>query len=85
MDSWGDGFLGRSPSNKQNLGAVGKLVKPHDFQSCDCGFESRRHFQFFTPSSFPLNEEDQNFPFWQGEITGGESWVGPPIGVGNGL
>lgn len=26
------------------LGAVGKLVKPLDFQSGDCGFKSRRHF-----------------------------------------
>ncbi len=26
-------------------GAVGKLVKPQDFQSCVCGFNSRRHCQ----------------------------------------
>ena len=28
-----------------SLGAVGKLVKPQDFQSCVCGFNSRRHCQ----------------------------------------
>ena len=26
-------------------GAVGKLVKPQDFQACVCGFNSRRHCQ----------------------------------------